>query len=192
MLIKDLSETSKNKLLGIGFALDDSINHVPNDGGGHGNVFGFYIDAPIHYAAREGDLDLLTELCDKGADINILSGSNWTAIMLAADYGRKDVVDFLIKKGADITLRAPRTEYRDVDGKMGLEEILIPCEEKGKYPAPAGYDLKDVISEKNSFWPTTFFWTQYQKHALGKQVNYSGTQILIDDELSKLRVGSKN
>ena len=34
--------------------------------------------------------------------------------MLAADYGRKDVVDFLIKKGADITLRAPRTGTIDM------------------------------------------------------------------------------
>ena len=65
MLIKDLSEISQNKLLNIGFALNDSINLVPDGGGGHGSVLGFYIDAPIHYAAREGDLDLLQELCDK-------------------------------------------------------------------------------------------------------------------------------
>lgn len=194
MLINDLSETSKNKLLKIGFALEDSIDHV---GDGYGSVFGFYVDAPIHYAAREGDLDLLQELCDKGADINVLSGgSNWTAIMLAGHYGRKDIVDFLIKKGADLTFKAPRTEYRDeeVEGKMQLKAVLIPCEEKGKHSAGYGYgyDLKSVLSEKNAFWPTTFFWTQYQKRYLGKQVDYSGSEALVDEKLTELGMNSRN
>ncbi len=119
MIISNLSNASQQKLLKIGFQLTDDINHV---GDGHGGALtGFYLDAPIHYAAK-----------------------------------------YTTSLDSTKTL-----EY--------FEEKVDGSHER------FGYNVKDILSEKNSFWPATFFWTQIQKHALGKQVDYSGTESLVDD-----------
>ncbi len=174
MFVSELSETSRNKLLEINFELTDPINEVAF---GHGDAFSFFCDAPIHYAAREGDLSLLKDLLEHGADLNLLCGTYyWTPVMWATHYGRKEAVAYLVEKGADLTIKAHKATYPN--GING-EEVLVEC----------NYDVKDMAAgtaprPATHFGPFTFFWTQYQKLALGKEVDYSGTKALIDEQTS--------
>jgi ankyrin repeat protein len=55
-------------------------------------------------AAERGDLSSVTSSLAKGADINARNNNGQTALMLACSGGHKDVVQFLIAKGADVNL----------------------------------------------------------------------------------------
>lgn len=55
------------------------------------------------WACKNGDLDQVKAIVEKpGFDINaeLLSGRN--GLHFAADYGQKEVIEFLLSKGADI------------------------------------------------------------------------------------------
>ncbi len=58
--------------------------------------------APIHTAAREGDVDKVRELLDQGADIN-RNSRNGTPLHVAVLADRQEVVERLI---ADVAVRA--------------------------------------------------------------------------------------
>ena len=55
----------------------------------------------LHSAAVRGYTDIIDLLIQKGGDIRLRDGSDYTAIELAARYGHKDVVDLLAAHGAD-------------------------------------------------------------------------------------------
>ena len=55
----------------------------------------------LHEAARRGDLGGVRDAIAQGADLNAVE-KGLTALALAARYGRVDVAEFLIGKGADI------------------------------------------------------------------------------------------
>ena len=55
-------------------------------------------------AAKNGDLEVVNALIEKGADINLANKDGYTALILAAKYGHLGVVNALIEKGADINL----------------------------------------------------------------------------------------
>ncbi len=57
--------------------------------------------APIHTAAREGDVDKVRELLDRGGDIN-RNSRNGTPLHVAILADRQEVVEFLIANGADV------------------------------------------------------------------------------------------
>ena len=58
---------------------------------------------PIHLAARLADLDILSALIEKGADVNAKSADGETAILTALDTDPDgSVVKLLLQKGADI------------------------------------------------------------------------------------------
>lgn len=74
--------------------------------------------APLHYAVQQGSAALVGVLLDAGASPNALTRSGRTPLVEAATLGRVDVVEMLLKRGADATL-----EYR---GASILESTRNP------------------------------------------------------------------
>jgi len=62
--------------------------------------------APIHEAARAGDLEALTRLIEEGADVNAARPDGITPLHWAAQEGRIEVVRLLLSRGADPSIRA--------------------------------------------------------------------------------------
>ena len=58
---------------------------------------------PLTDAAERGNIKAVTELLNKGADVNVKVGRyGWTALMYATHKGHTDTAKLLIDKGADI------------------------------------------------------------------------------------------
>jgi len=62
-------------------------------------------NTPLHWAARQGQLDLVLFHIAKGVDVNSKDEAGRTALHLAATYGKKDAVELLIAKGADVNAK---------------------------------------------------------------------------------------
>ncbi|XP_048249106.1 serine/threonine-protein phosphatase 6 regulatory ankyrin repeat subunit C-like [Haliotis rufescens] len=99
----------------------------------------------LHLACEGGNRPLVEYLLPK-TDINIRGSMGWTPVMYAASRGKKDVFDFLVSKGADITLtednndnilhlacrggNKPLVEYLlaktdiNIKGNMGLTPLM--------------------------------------------------------------------
>lgn len=69
-----------------------------------GNMRGYTL---LHFAAKEGQEEIIKLLINKGADINALAlkgeyNEGYTPLYMAAENGRKKAVDFLISNGVEI------------------------------------------------------------------------------------------
>jgi ankyrin repeat protein len=62
--------------------------------------------APIHNAARNGNVTDVRELINSGANINERNHKGWTPLMTAAYKGRLPMVSELLNKGANINSRS--------------------------------------------------------------------------------------
>ncbi|MBI5203673.1 MAG: ankyrin repeat domain-containing protein [Nitrospirae bacterium] len=61
---------------------------------------------PLTDAAERGDIKAVTELLNKGTDVNVKVGRyGWTALMYATNEGRTDIAKLLIDKGADVNVK---------------------------------------------------------------------------------------
>jgi hypothetical protein len=56
-------------------------------------------------AASDGDVNLIRSLLAQGTDVNSSNRSGQTALMLAAGFGRREVIGLLIKAGARVELQ---------------------------------------------------------------------------------------
>ena len=60
---------------------------------------------PLIEAAGFGRLDLVKLLLDEGAKLEAKTGRQLTALCMAADHGHPAVVEYLVKRGADVNAR---------------------------------------------------------------------------------------
>lgn len=60
---------------------------------------------PIHWAASDGKISSLRFLIDKRQDINAQDGNGCSPVIIATQHNHPTCVIFLIKNGADTTLR---------------------------------------------------------------------------------------
>ena len=84
----------------------------------------------LHYAVRQGSVEAVDALLDKGADVNAVSADHTTALMLATINGRFDLARHLLERGADpriATLAGGTPLYRVVD---------VQWAPKSLYPQP--------------------------------------------------------
>ncbi|XP_048258286.1 putative ankyrin repeat protein RF_0381 isoform X2 [Haliotis rufescens] len=71
-----------------------------------GNMKLIYYDRNhmLNEACREGKLEIVKNILSTGsADINNKSQDGWTPVLLAANTGRKDIFDELVKKGCNLS-----------------------------------------------------------------------------------------
>ena len=70
-------------------------------------------EAPIHKAARRGNVKEIERLLDNGTDPNVKNKQGQTPLHIAAAYGRDDALKLLLKCGAN-------AEARDYDNRSAL------------------------------------------------------------------------
>ena len=68
----------------------------------------------LHRACAGGHLECAKALLGAGADINKQKDDGWTPLMMAAIYGKIEVVRELLKRGA-------KKELKDKDGKTAYD-----------------------------------------------------------------------
>ena len=93
------------------------------------SLSGYAVAAPLHEAAKEGDLPKVNSLIEGGADLNVRNENGATPLHFAADRGHKDVAELLISKGADVNAETKRgfTPLHGAarSGNKDLVELLI-------------------------------------------------------------------
>jgi ankyrin repeat protein len=90
---------------------------------------------PIHWAASDGKIASLIFLLEKRQDINAQDGNGCTPVVIAAQHNQLECVIYLIKNGADTTLRDMNGDnalhwgaYKGFVEMVGLLTFLIPHE----------------------------------------------------------------
>ena len=66
--------------------------------------------APLHYAAFEGQPEVVKYLLEKGAVKNSLAPNGYTPLMLAARNGKVDAARVLLYEDPDLTIKGPKGE----------------------------------------------------------------------------------
>ena len=106
-------------------------------------------------AARTGDLASLGAILDEHVDTNARNAYEWTALHEAAAYGRAEVVDFLIRAGADV-------EVVDTEGVTPLH-----CAARGHanvvsmlLRAGADIDARDARGTRPLHWAVANSYTE--------------------------------
>jgi ankyrin repeat protein len=77
----------------------------------------FALDAaPLHSASAAGQLEVCRALLDAGADVNAVQHGGYTALLDAAANKNRELVDFLLERGADGGAR--------LDDGRGVDDLL--------------------------------------------------------------------
>ena len=102
---------------GANVNVEDSHNRTPLYNAvlaGHKDVAGLlagnqaYVPFPdLHFSAFMGDLAKVKKIIEEGADVDSKDGQGRTILLFTALGGSKQVVEFLVDKGADINATAP-------------------------------------------------------------------------------------
>ena len=100
----------------------------PNEAAGQNNW------SPLLHAIHTGQLRSVEALLDSGADVNRLSGDGITPLMMAAGYGYTDIVQLLLKRGANPRI-ADRDGFHAIDiAAAGVADIdrftLFQCQDE--------------------------------------------------------------
>ena len=66
----------------------------------------YYYGTPLQCAARIGNADLVQQLINLGADVNLLAGAHDTALRAAVMGSHGKVINVLLKHGANVNLRS--------------------------------------------------------------------------------------
>src|SRR2546421_5624190 len=88
---------------------------------------------PLLHAIHTNQIRSVEALLDGGADVNRVAGDGFTALMMAAGYGYTDIVDLLLRRGANPRL-AGADGIRPIDlAVAGVPDIdrftLFQCQE---------------------------------------------------------------
>lgn len=118
---------------------------------------------PIHWAASDGKISSLSYLLDRRQDINAQDANGCTPLVIAAQHNQLDCVIFLIKNGADATLRDGNGDnalhwgaYKGYEEMVGLLTFLLPHE----------LDSEDTFGQVLSSYPSsTLLYDEYTGHA---------------------------
>ena len=71
------------------------------------------LEEKIHNAAQQGDLSLIKKLLLKYPGLaNTRNYKGWTPLHLAAYSGHKEIVDILIKRGAEVNVKNKKARLR--------------------------------------------------------------------------------
>ncbi len=106
---------------------------------------------PLMHAVCDGSVDEVRELLDEGVQVNARRDDGFTALSLAAFFGRTELVKLLSERGADFRLATrcgtSAEMWATARGFQEISELLRAREEKSKRE---GASLKVVRSEPDN------------------------------------------
>lgn len=106
-----LEAVKKGNVAQVKSILAESPSNTEINQKGHGG------DTPLGIAARNGNLEIVKALVERGASLDIGKESgDWTPLMYASAYGHVEVVKYLFAKAADVNVKA-----------KGLTPLLAAC-----------------------------------------------------------------
>ena len=90
---------------------------------------GYAGGAPLHEAAKNGDMDQINRLIEKGTPIDVIDENSNTPLYIAVGEGHKEVAELLILKGANVNAidnkgRTP-LDWANYSHHKDLAELLI-------------------------------------------------------------------
>ena len=134
---------------------------------------------------RDGDLDAVIELIEKGAYVNMEKGfGGHTVLMMASENGHLEIVEKLIEAGADVNAkdRLNNTALIKASKKGGVEVI------KALLDAGAKVDEKDKFSQTALMWASWCGCLDVVKALLsrGAKVDEKAIDYTSDDEIKKM------
>ena len=62
-------------------------------------------DTALHHAARNGDMEIVKQLVNSGADVNATTDNNHFPLYCAAGHGHVETTEYLVGEGADLQAR---------------------------------------------------------------------------------------
>ena len=62
-------------------------------------------DTALHHATRNGDLEIVKQLVNKGADVNVVADQGHFPLYCAAGHGHVETTRYLVEQGADLQTR---------------------------------------------------------------------------------------
>ena len=62
-------------------------------------------DTALHHATRNGDLEIVKQLVNGGADVNATTDNNHFPLYCAAGHGHVETTEYLVENGADLQAR---------------------------------------------------------------------------------------
>lgn len=139
----------------LGFALrykqSDVVKRLLDAGAKPNSFTGNYnVYRPIHAAAVKDDIASIKALLDAGADIEMLDGSQRTALYLAADYGHAGAVSYLLYRGADVRGGSHSPQERSALHMAALAPSVLACE--------ILLDARAKVDIVRHFYGTPLFW----------------------------------
>ncbi|MBP9794260.1 MAG: ankyrin repeat domain-containing protein [Flavobacterium sp.] len=102
-------QTSKKSILILGLALGAFANQsfASNSQSFKTTEVVYWANSPLCNAIIKGDIDAVKKFIEYGADVNQPS-NGVTPLMIAARYNRVEIIDLLLKNGADKKSRDER------------------------------------------------------------------------------------
>ena len=116
-------------------------------------------ETPLHFAAKQNNIELLTELIKYGGDINATKIEGTTPLHIASAEDNIDVAKILIKNGANIKAECSRQSKISIGKgtvilaghKVGITPFhFVQSQEIAKLLIENGADVKTVNSEGKS------------------------------------------
>jgi len=97
-----------------------------------GSVYDYY--PPLQIAATNGKKEAVLLLLENGANVNRVSEFQNTPITAAAFQGHMDVINVLLKWGADVCYKSEGSTARDIARAKGYKELaeLLKASESTK------------------------------------------------------------
>lgn len=120
----------------------------------------------LHIAAYQGNLEVISQLIEQGADVNAENNNHITALDLAASNGDEDLVMFLLEKGAKIISAKGKVSplhWATIYGQTAVVRRLVKqgmdtdhADEKGfmacDYAKEIGYsDIYHILTKPHDF-----------------------------------------
>ncbi len=99
--------------------------------------------AALHYAASVAPLDVVAQLVDRGAKLDVQDAKGTTPLMIAANLGRADIVEYLMEQGA-------RTSTRDSLGLTALDLARLATKSPASKVRAGARVIMRVLSPRDS------------------------------------------
>ena len=83
----------------------------------------------MHIAAEKGHIGVINAIILKGEDVNVLTNDNFSALHLAIDAGRPEVVECLLGHGANVKIKGGSENETPLHMacRLGMKNAYLRC-----------------------------------------------------------------